>query len=134
VKSSTELSEDDRIVSYLPLSHIAGFSFDIIGSMLIGGGVYFAKPDALQGSLVQTLQWARPTMFLAVPRIWEKFEEKLKDLAASKGALLTSISGWAKGMGHAHTLAKLKKESPPFGYSFANFLILSRIKQALGLD
>jgi long-chain-fatty-acid--CoA ligase ACSBG len=73
-------------------------------------------------------------MFLAVPRIWEKFEEKLKDLAASKGALLTSISSWAKGLGYANTMSKLKKESPPFCYSVANFMILSRIKQALGLD
>jgi long-subunit acyl-CoA synthetase (AMP-forming) len=37
---------------------------------------------------VETLQWARPTMFLAVPRIWEKFEEKLKSIAASKPAIL----------------------------------------------
>jgi len=27
-------------------------------------------------------------MFLAVPRVWEKFEEKLKSIAASKPALL----------------------------------------------
>jgi len=46
--------------------------------------VYFAKPDALQGTLVDTLTWCRPTMFLAVPRIWEKFEEKLKGIAATK--------------------------------------------------
>jgi long-chain-fatty-acid--CoA ligase ACSBG len=27
-------------------------------------------------------------MFLAVPRVWEKFEEKLKEIAASKPAIL----------------------------------------------
>jgi long-chain-fatty-acid--CoA ligase ACSBG len=53
--------------------------------------------------LVQTLQWAKPTSFLAVPRIWEKFEEKLKEVAATKGALALSISGWAKGLGAANT-------------------------------
>lgn len=49
--------------------------------------MYFAKPDALSGTLVQTLSWARPSFFLAVPRIWEKMEEKLKEIGASKGAL-----------------------------------------------
>jgi long-chain-fatty-acid--CoA ligase ACSBG len=46
-----------------------------------GFELYFAKPDALQGTLVDTLNWARPTCFLAVPRVWEKFEEKLKEMA-----------------------------------------------------
>jgi long-subunit acyl-CoA synthetase (AMP-forming) len=34
--------------------------------------------------LVESLKWARPTMFMAVPRIWEKFEDKLKEIASSK--------------------------------------------------
>lgn len=70
-----------------------------------GKTVYFAKPDALQGSLVETLQWAKPTLFLAVPRVWEKFEEKLKEIAASKPAILQSLSGWAKGLGYANSVA-----------------------------
>ena len=36
-----------RIVSYLPLSHIAGFSFDVLGHMTNVCEVYFARPDAL---------------------------------------------------------------------------------------
>lgn len=70
--------EEMRMVSYLPLSHIAGLIFDVINHMLYGCNLYFAKPDALQGTLVETLQWARPTMFFSVPRVWEKFEDKLK--------------------------------------------------------
>ena len=96
-----QFTDEDRIVSYLPLSHIAGLVFDILSHCLIGFKVYFAKPDALQGTLVLTLQWARPTYFLAVPRVWEKMEEKLKEIGASKGSILTSISSWAKGLGAA---------------------------------
>jgi len=66
--------------------------------------LYFAKPDALQGSLVESLQWCRPTMFLAVPRIWEKFEDRLKAIAAEKPQFLQSISGWAKGYGYEKVL------------------------------
>ena len=96
-------------MSYLPLSHIAGLVFDVLTQTFIGSRLYFARPDALQGTLLQTLQWARPTYFLAVPRVWEKFEEKLKDIAASKGSLAQSISGWAKGLGTAHTQSRLTK-------------------------
>ena len=39
--------EDMRILSYLPLSHIAGLQSDLTGVMLAGSTVYFAKPDAL---------------------------------------------------------------------------------------
>jgi len=34
-----------------------------------------------------------------VPRIWEKFEDKLKEIASSKQKILQAISGWAKGNG-----------------------------------
>jgi len=78
-----EITDDERSVSYLPLSHIAGFIADVLTPLVEGVCVYYAKPDALQGSLLDTLVWARPTFFLAVPRIWEKIEEKLKDVAAN---------------------------------------------------
>lgn len=83
---------------------------------------------------MQTLQWARPTYFLAVPRVWEKMEEKLKEIGASKGKILQSISGWAKGLGTAKIKAKELGHEAPLMYDLANALILSQIKKALGLD
>lgn len=83
-----KFTEDERMVSYLPLSHIAGLLLDVMSHIFMGHKLYFAKPDALQGTLVQTLSWAKPTYFLAVPRVWEKMEEKLKEIGASKGTLL----------------------------------------------
>ena len=61
-------------------------------------------------------------------------EDKLKEIGASKGSLLQSVSGWAKGLGAAKVIATQKKESPPMCYYVANTLILSKIKAALGLD
>jgi len=46
------LGPQNRVVSYLPLSHIAGLSFDIIGHYYNGHELFFARPDALQGTLV----------------------------------------------------------------------------------
>jgi long-chain-fatty-acid--CoA ligase ACSBG len=40
--------------------------------------VYFARPDALSGSLAETLTYVNPTVFFAVPRVYEKFEDKIR--------------------------------------------------------
>jgi long-chain-fatty-acid--CoA ligase ACSBG len=124
---------EHRIVSYLPLSHIAGLMIDLSLQIYSGHQVYFARPDALAGTLVQSLQWARPTIFFAVPRVWEKFEEKLKEIASTKPAFLQSISGWAKGYGTQAVQLAEKNKDPPMMFSVAN-AYLGVIKKALGLD
>lgn len=126
--------EETRIVSYLPLSHIAGLQFDLTGNVWFANQIFFAKPDALQGTLVETLQWARPSLFLAVPRVWEKFEDKLKEIASTKPALLQSISGWAKKHGYEKVMAQQKGQEPGMMFNIANMLLLTKIKQAIGLD
>lgn len=134
-KSAPDLAlSSHRVVSYLPLSHIAGLCVDLMSHIFAGHELYFARPDALAGTLVQTLSWARPTIFFAVPRVWEKFEEKLKEIASTKPQFLQSISGWAKGYGTQKVALQQKRQEPPFMFSVARTLILSKIKAALGLD
>jgi long-chain-fatty-acid--CoA ligase ACSBG len=65
-----DLNYTDRIISYLPLSHIAAQIFDIHVPMYLGCSLFFCQPDALKGSLSITMREARPTMFFAVPRVW----------------------------------------------------------------
>jgi long-chain-fatty-acid--CoA ligase ACSBG len=48
----------------------------------------FARPDALSGSLIETLKDVRPTLFFAVPRVWEKLEEKLREIGAKSPTLV----------------------------------------------
>jgi len=38
--------------------------------------------------LVDTLKDVRPTLFFAVPRVWEKFEEKLKEIGDKSPSVL----------------------------------------------
>jgi long-chain-fatty-acid--CoA ligase ACSBG len=69
---------EERLVSYLPLSHIAAQICDVFTSICIGSSVYFAQPDALKGTLNQTLKEVKPTFFFGVPRIWEKMQETIE--------------------------------------------------------
>jgi long-subunit acyl-CoA synthetase (AMP-forming) len=83
---------------------------------------------------IETLQYAKPTIFMAVPRVFEKMEEKLKEIATQAPGILQRLSGWAKSKGTAHSDSRIQGKGKPFGYSIAHFLVLGRIKKALGLD
>jgi len=129
-----QLKENERMVSYLPLSHIAAQLTDIHGPMQLGGTVCFAKPDALKGSLVETLQAVRPTIFLGVPRVWEKIEEKMRAVGAANTGLIKKIGDWAKGVGLEASRAKLDGKAPSFMYYPARKIVFDKIKAKLGLE
>ena len=65
------LNESDRLLSYLPLCHVAERMFVEMASIYTGQTVFFA--ESLDTFLVD-LQRARPTALFGVPRIWTKFQ------------------------------------------------------------
>ena len=66
------VSSNDRVLSYLPLAHVAERAFVEANALAFGFHVYFA--DSLD-TFVQDLVRARPTMFFSVPRLWTKFQQ-----------------------------------------------------------
>ncbi|XP_023332042.1 long-chain-fatty-acid--CoA ligase ACSBG2 [Eurytemora carolleeae] len=90
-----------RILSYLPLSHVAAYMVDIFAPMAVQGTTFFADKDALKGTLKDNLLWCRPTQFLGVPRVWEKIMEGM--LNAGRGA-----TGLKKNIGIEAKKAGLK--------------------------
>ena len=67
--------------------------------MVTRSQVYFARSDALSGSLVETLRKVKPTVFFGVPRIFEKFEEKIKLAVESSSLIKRRIIKWAQKIG-----------------------------------
>ncbi len=71
-KQFAELRDsEERFFSYLPLSHIAERMLIELGGLYTGGEIWFAESLDL---FVKNLAEAQPTIFLAVPRIWTKFQ------------------------------------------------------------
>ncbi len=62
---------DTRFFSYLPLCHIAERNVVEATCLITGGTIYFAES---LDTFAENLAKARPTHFLAVPRIWTKFQ------------------------------------------------------------
>src|SRR5438309_1163055 len=60
---------EDRILSYLPLCHVAEKLFSIHIPIATGASANFAESVE---TVPQNLREVKPTIFLGVPRIWEK--------------------------------------------------------------
>lgn len=130
------VNHEDRFVSFLPLSHIAAQIIDIYNPIRTGAAVYFAQPDALKGSLTVTLKEVRPTIFFGVPRVWEKIQEKMVQLGRESTGIKKQLAAWAKGAGLDYSKRSQYGAGggAPWGFGCANSLVLSKIKEALGLD
>lgn len=105
LKSLEQVAQGSEVlVSYLPLSHVAAQVIDIYAMAYAAGCVYFADKDALKGTLVKSLHDARPTRFMGVPRVYEKFQERMMAVSASKGSIMQMVASWAKGVTLKHYL------------------------------
>lgn len=67
----TEVGEGDRVLSYLPLCHVAERMFVEMASLYAGLTVFFA--ESLE-TFLDDMRRARPTVIFGVPRIWTKFQ------------------------------------------------------------
>jgi long-chain acyl-CoA synthetase len=65
------LGEGDRLLSYLPLCHVAERMFVEMASIYTGQTVFFAES---LDTFLTDLKRARPTALFGVPRIWTKFQ------------------------------------------------------------
>ena len=101
-------NRNTRFISYLPLCHIAERNIVEFAGIAAGGTIYFVENLT---SFQQNLVSARPTHFLAVPRIWAKFQE----------GILQKIGGEKK----LNLLLKIP---------VLNNLIKKKIQKGLGLD
>ena len=67
-----KMGADDRMLSYLPLSHV--FERWIVETCSFKCGMELFFAESLD-TFVQDLQRARPTLFVSVPRLWLKFQQ-----------------------------------------------------------
>lgn len=89
IKDIVKLTPDDRFFSYLPLAHVAERILIETCALYAGASIAFAESlDTFQKNL-QTIQ---PTIFLSVPRLWQKFQSGiLAKLPQKKLSLLLKI-------------------------------------------
>ena len=87
------LGDDDQLLSYLPLCHVAEKIFSIFLPLAAGSVVHFGESI---GTIQTDLQEVAPSVFLGVPRIWEKMHAsvtlKMKDSSWLKRTLFDTFT------------------------------------------
>jgi long-chain acyl-CoA synthetase len=82
--SIVRVGSDDRFVSFLPLSHIAERVVSHFGQIAGGAETWFAQSAA---TIAEDLHHCRPTLFFAVPRVWQKFRDAIEEHAATRSVV-----------------------------------------------
>lgn len=95
-KSSINAIGHERFISYLPLSHIAAQMMDIYLPLATISTVWFADKDALKSSISTTIKEVKPTVFVGVPRVWEKIHEQIEEKISDgwSGKLSKALAPW----------------------------------------
>src|SRR5918992_780752 len=128
--------DDGRVVSWLPMAHIAERACSHYLPMFLGFTTTCC-PDPRQ--VVAYLPEVRPTWFFAVPRVWEKLKAAIEaGVAAEQDAAKKQATEWALGVGLKKVRAEQAGEAVPDElageHAKADELVLSKIRARLGLD
>uniref|UniRef100_A0A667HV50 long-chain-fatty-acid--CoA ligase n=1 Tax=Lynx canadensis TaxID=61383 RepID=A0A667HV50_LYNCA len=122
--------EQEVLVSYLLLSYLTAQLFDVWVSISVAGALYFAQPDALRGSLIDTLREVKPTMFYSVPWVWDRLLDSPKTSQLASTPFRRRLDKWAMCLG----LRTNKRPAPPPCFSLAKRLTFSQARRFLGLQ
>jgi long-chain acyl-CoA synthetase len=118
----------DSCISFLPLSHITARALDY--AMFYYGAqiAYCSQFDKLP----TTMKEIRPTVFVGVPRVYEKIRQGVEGKSAAS-AMKANILAWAiaLGAGYKDTIHDGQKPSSPF-WRLADKLVYSKIREAFG--
>src|ERR671910_850497 len=123
-----EFPNEGRVVSWLPMAHIAERSCSHYLPMFVGFSTTCC-PDPRQ--VAAYLPEVRPSWFFAVPRIWEKLKAAIEaGIEAEQDAAKKQATRWALEVG----LRKVRGEDVGEEYEKADQLVLAKIRAGLGLD
>jgi len=114
-------------LSFLPLSHVTARNVDL---GLLYRGVTLAYVSFFE-QLPKALLEVRPTIFVAVPRVYEKIHGQV-DLKA-KGFPANQIYRWSRSVGRKRRAEIAAGETPKsFGWRLANHLVYSKVRAGMG--
>ena len=131
----TSITDKDTTIAFLPLSHVFERTWCYF-CLYKGVTIYInLRPTEIQ----QTIRDVRPTLMCAVPRFWEKVYAGVKDNLSKYSPIMLGVIAWAVATGKKHNVDVLRKGRKPdiflkFGYSIADKLIFSKVKETLGVE
>jgi len=121
-------TDKDSVISFLPLSHVTARHVDY--ALMCHGArlAYCPKFEMLPGAMKDL----KPTIFVAVPRVYEKIRQAVEGKSAAS-PVKAKILTWALATGKAHRQETLEGKTPGgIGWKLADKLVFGKIREAFG--
>ena len=118
----------DALISFLPLSHVTARALDYI---MYSFGVQVAYCSQFD-KLPQAMREIRPTVFVGVPRVFEKIRQEVERRAALS-PVKKRLLVWAVGVGASHRDTVYDGRRPSsLMWKLADKLVYSKVREAFG--
>ncbi|MEV6276319.1 long-chain fatty acid--CoA ligase [Nocardia sp. NPDC051832] len=129
------LTAATRFLSFLPSAHVVDRWSALYNLQVVGNQVTTVadRADFLAG-----LTAARPTIFGAVPQVWQKLRAGIEQRVSEATGIRAGLAGWALRVGRVAADIRLDGGAPSALLSLqervADALVLSKLRTAVGLD
>ncbi|MDZ4280967.1 MAG: long-chain fatty acid--CoA ligase [Hydrogenophaga sp.] len=127
-------SEADECMCFLPLCHIAERMGGEYFSLYTGAKLNFVEnPETVP----ENVREIAPTVFTAVPRVWEKFYSGVMIALKEAGALQQAAYAWAIGVGQRVADLVMAQQPVPgplkLQFHLARVLVLNNVRKLIGI-
>lgn len=135
MRSLFHADEHDRMISYLPLAHIAEQMGTMHNQVYSGFSVYYARSIEELG---EHLKEVHPTVFFGVPRVWEKMQMAIEAKLQGATGVKARLASWAMNVGQRWNQLNMAGQRTGWWLDWqkalAHKLIYKKVQEALGFD
>jgi len=122
-------------IAFLPLCHIAERMIGEFVPIERGSVVNFVENPE---TVFENLREVRPSLFFAVPRVWEKMYSQVAIGLGEADKLQQAAYAWALSVGREVAQCTLQRSQPSallkLRYMLARALVLNNVKRMIGMD
>ncbi|HEX6147158.1 MAG TPA: AMP-dependent synthetase/ligase [Acidimicrobiia bacterium] len=131
LRRAADIDLGPRMVSYLPLAHIAERLATHYLATYLAGQVWYCPNLA---GVLEYIQEARPTVFVGVPRVYEKFHARLSARFEEAHGIKKVLLERAIAANRKRVLAEQEGRSGPMTAGILDSVVLSKVREQLGMD
>jgi long-chain acyl-CoA synthetase len=131
LRRAADVQMGPRMVSYLPLAHIAERLATHYMGTYLAGEVWYCSNMA---GVLEYIQEARPTLFVGVPRVYEKFHSRLQGRFAEAEGVKKILLNAALSANLKRVEAEAEGKKGPALAGLLDKIVLSKVRDGLGLD
>ncbi len=132
-KKAIDIGTEDVFLSFLPLSHVFERMTGHYTGFYSGSTTYYAESV---DTVAENMGEVKPTIMVAVPRLYEKINAKVLDKVSKDPALRQKIFWWALRTGEKAAEFLTRGQQPSgflaFKFKIADKLVFSKLKERVG--